>query len=92
MGVVFARADRGPLSPRILRHEYIHVLQQRELLFLPFFVIYFLEWLFRLAYCRRPMRAYFSLSMEREAYLNDDDPDYPEKRKMFAWTRFIRNS
>ena len=30
----------GPLSPVESNHEYIHTLQQRELLFIPFYLIY----------------------------------------------------
>jgi hypothetical protein len=46
-GLIFVR--RGyTFTPTDLNHERIHTRQQLELLFLPFFLLYILEWLFRL--------------------------------------------
>jgi hypothetical protein len=46
-GLIFVRKDYA-FTPTDLNHERIHTRQQLELLFLPFFLLYLLEWLFRL--------------------------------------------
>lgn len=67
----------------MLRHEHIHLQQQRELLFIPFFVIYLVEWVARLFIS--PKTAYRDISFEREAFANEDDINY--KRQHFAQWR-----
>ena len=46
-GLIFVRRGRS-FTPTDLNHERIHSRQQRELLYLPFFLFYLLEYLFRL--------------------------------------------
>jgi len=88
-GIILVR--RGyRLSERQLMHERIHFRQQRELLWLPFFILYILEFLVR--YLRNGFKwdkAYRSISFEREAYQNEDNPKYLEERKVFAWRRYV---
>jgi len=85
-GVVFAKCR---LSRQELNHEYIHTLQQRELLFVGFYIIYIIEWLVRLVLCRNAFKAYLNISFEREAYDRMKDLNYAQKRKFFAWTKYI---
>lgn len=89
LGIVLARKDWGELSERDRNHEYIHTLQQREMLFLPFFLWYVLEWLWLWARCRDRMEAYRNVSFEREAYTMQHDRDYPRRRKPFSWLRYM---
>ena len=86
-GVVFAKYQ---LSRSEQCHEYIHTLQQRELLFLGFYILYVAEWLVRLIQFRSPTKAYQHISFEREAYANMDNPNYTNRRKMFAWTNYMK--
>lgn len=74
-----------------LRHELIHTRQQLEMLFLPFFVWYVVEWLVLCLRYRDRMKAYRNISFEREAYRNQDDEKYLEHRKMYAWTKEIKS-
>ena len=46
-GLIFVRRGHA-FTPTDLNHERIHIRQQLELLYLPFFLLYLLEWLFRL--------------------------------------------
>lgn len=89
LGVVFARKECRPLSDRTLRHEAIHTAQMRELAYIGFYIIYLLEWLFRLL--RQSWtgeNAYRSISFEKEAYRNQDRKTYLSYRKHFAqWRR-----
>lgn len=82
-GVVFVRGKR-PISATIQNHEAIHTAQMREMLWLIFYVVYFVEWLFRLF---RKGNAYRQISFEREAYENQDDRNYLCRRRRFAQWR-----
>lgn len=76
-----------PLSRVEFNHELIHVAQQRELLYLPFFVCYLAEWLFLLCRHRSRMEAYRRISFEREAYRHQAEPEYLSRRKHYAMWR-----
>jgi hypothetical protein len=72
----------------LILHERIHLKQQLELLVLPFYVIYGVEFLIHLVRYKDSEKAYRNISFEREAYASDWDFEYLEKRKYFAmWRR-----
>ncbi len=77
------------LSDELMNHERIHTAQQREMLFVFFYLAYFLEWMVRL-----PMRgnAYRNISFEREAYANQRNLDYLKHRKLDAWRNYMKRS
>ncbi|MBO5613322.1 MAG: hypothetical protein J5905_02310 [Prevotella sp.] len=85
-GIVFSRE---PLSEEEKRHEYIHTLQQREMLFIFFYIWYAIEWLVKLAKYRNRYLAYRNLSFEKEAYRHQTDASYPKLRKRFAWKNYL---
>lgn len=85
LGLVFCRVDKGRLRPKDINHEYIHTLQQRELLYIGFALIYYGEWLYRAIRMRSFMKAYRALYFEREAYDHENDLDYKNHRRPFAW-------
>lgn len=88
LGVCFVR--RGYIvSARLLSHESIHTAQMRELLWLPFYVLYLLEFIVRWPLCGFDRsRAYRSISFEREAYGKQDNINYLASRPLFAqWRR-----
>ena len=76
-----------PLNPRELNHELIHAAQQRELLFLPFFFWYGLEWLILFLKYRNAIEAYRHIRFEKEAYQHQNDLSYLERRKLFQYLR-----
>ena len=88
-GYVFCRVDKGRLPEAAKNHEFIHSLQQREMLFIGFYVWYVIEWLFHLIRLRNFMKAYYALSFEREAYAMQEDLNYKYKRKKFASFRLM---
>jgi len=55
----------------LINHEKIHLKQQAELLVVPFFVWYLIEYLVRLVLLRNHNAAYRNISFEREAYANE---------------------
>ena len=68
-----------------LNHELIHVAQQRELLYLPFFLWYGLEWLILLIKYRDGMQAYRNIRFEREAYQHQYDLTYLQHRRHYHY-------
>lgn len=69
----------------LLNHERIHTAQMRELGFIFFYILYGLEWLFRLPF---KGNAYRNISFEREAYDHQNQPSYLEVRKHYAPYRY----
>lgn len=88
-GVLFTRRKGTEISEKTLRHETIHTQQMKELWYLPFYIIYVVEWLNKLIYYRDTHEAYRNIGFEREAYANEEDPDYLEHRKRFAWVEYV---
>jgi hypothetical protein len=80
---------RVSLDGRVIRHELIHFRQQLELLVLPFYILYLLNYLLNLIIYRDHDKAYRNISFELEAYSNDQDADYLLNRKMFAWFNYL---
>lgn len=73
----------------LINHESIHLRQQLELLILPFYVIYFLEFLMRLIQYRNWYKAYRNISFEREAYYNEANLDYLKNRKVWSFLKYF---
>lgn len=84
-GIIFCRSDKGRIDAVTKNHEYIHTLQQREMLYIGFTLWYVVEWLYRFVKCRDFMKAYYNLYFEREAYKMERDFGYVERRKPFGW-------
>jgi len=74
----------------LINHEKIHIRQQLELLLLPFFIWYFLEYLIRLLQYGRHATAYRNISFEREAYNNDHNLEYIQNRKFWNFVNYIK--
>lgn len=85
-GTIWTR-DASWIDKYVVNHERIHSAQQRELLWIPFYVFYIVEYLFRLLVERNPMKAYRKVSHEREAYQNDHNLAYLKHRKHYAMWR-----
>lgn len=67
----------------LINHEKIHLKQQLELLIIPFFVIYVLEFYIRLLQYNNWKMAYRNISFEREAYENEKDLNYIKRRPLW---------
>lgn len=66
-------------------HEKIHTAQMKELLYVFFYILYFIEWLFNLIFW--PRSAYRHISFEKEAYKHQRDLKYLDTRKHYAQWR-----
>lgn len=70
-----------------INHETIHFQQALELLVIPFYVLYILEWFIKLFFYGAD--SYRNISFEREAYGNDSNLDYLKTRKRYNWIKLI---
>ena len=85
-GVLFVK-NNAKISDKDLMHESIHSEQIKELLYIPFYIWYFIEWIIKLFIYRDFKKAYRNISFEKEAYLNQYNYDYLKNRKRYAWIR-----
>ena len=83
-GILFARKN-AKLSDSTLNHESIHTAQMKELLYVPFYLLYGAEWLVK--FIKNGFKghtAYRNLSFEKEAYNNEHDLNYLKTRRHYA--------
>jgi hypothetical protein len=73
----------------LLNHEKIHIRQQLEMLVIPFYILYFLEFLIRYLQYKNWNLAYRNISFEREAYANEKDLNYLKKRSFWRFYKFL---
>lgn len=84
---IFARHE---LTDKTIRHEKIHIRQQKEMLVIFFLLWYGIEWLLRLIQYRNRMTAYKNISFEREAYDNMSNIGYLYTRKAYSFIKYIK--
>ena len=70
-----------------VNHESIHWKQQMEILIIPFYIWYLLEWGIKIFIYGK--NAYRNISFEKESYNNDNNLDYLKKRKPYNWIKLI---
>lgn len=91
-----------PISEITYNHESIHLQQELDFVFgceklyilggCIFYIWYFIEWLIKAIlslFTLGKIKAYRSISFEQEAYKNQKDLDYLDKRKRFDWIKNI---
>lgn len=81
-GFIFTLRDLAPIE---LNHELIHSAQQRELLYIPFFIWYGIEWFILFLKYRDWSKAYFHIQFEREAYNHQNNMYYLKHRRHFLY-------
>lgn len=87
---VFVKYSSDKENPIFINHERIHLRQQVELLVIPFFIWYFLEFLVRFIQYRNWDLAYRNISFEREAYAKENDLGYLKRRVFWSFPKYIR--
>jgi len=88
---VFLKNKDLKLNKVVLNHEKIHLRQQLELLIIPFYIWYILEFFIRLLYYRNWHLAYRNISFEREAYRNEFNLNYLKHRRFWRFLNYLRN-
>lgn len=77
-------------NPQIIQHEIIHLKQQLELLILPFYILYLLNYLVNLLRYKNHNKAYLNIIFEKEAYANDTDVLYLHQRTFWAFIKYLK--
>ena len=86
--IIFVRKElKDNFKEQNLNHEKIHTAQMKELLFIFCYLWYGIEWSIRLIIYWSPSKAYRNMWFEREAYNNQDNLEYLNNRKFFAFLR-----
>lgn len=86
--IVVSQSDLKQNSVMI-NHEKIHIRQQLEMLILPFFIWYGIEFLVRILIHKDRNKAYRAISFEREAYENEKDLNYLKKRPFWRFLNYL---
>jgi hypothetical protein len=88
--IIFAE-EKYRNNPVMFNHEKIHHRQQLELLIIPYYLWYFIEyWSAMFSNGFRHHQAYLSVSFEQEAFAMEKDLKYLKHRKWLAsWPFFI---
>lgn len=81
---ILTSLPKNRMPVRVKRHEIIHLRQQLELLIVPFYLWYIME------FCWYRLRndsytAYRKIRFEREAWANDSHCGYLRRRKPWNW-------
>lgn len=84
--IIFTQENDGT-NLVLLNHEKIHIKQQLELLIIPFFIWYGLEFLIRYVKYRDWSMAYRNICFEREAYKNEKDLNYLKRRSFYMFIK-----
>ena len=93
-GVLFVREENQDfVNKTVINHESIHTEQIKEMLYIFFYIWYGIEWLIKFIISpylfKTNKNAYHNISFEQEAYYNEDDYNYLNKRKRYSWLKYI---
>jgi hypothetical protein len=73
----------------VINHERIHIAQQKELLVIPFYIIYLLNWIINIGRYFIPVIAYRRIIFEKEAKYNENNLEYLKDRKIFNFIKYV---
>ena len=74
----------------LIRHERIHLRQEIELLILPFYIFYLLNYLVNIYRFSDHHKAYLQIIFEQEAYAGEENSAYLDYRPYYAWRKFMK--
>ncbi|WP_306353215.1 hypothetical protein [Flavobacterium sp. '19STA2R22 D10 B1'] len=86
---ILVREKKHKEDTVLINHEKIHIRQQIELLIVPFFLWYGIEFLYRYYQKRNWHQAYRNISFEREAYGEEQDLIYLKRRTFWRFLKYV---
>lgn len=89
---IILREDRLKFDSVFMQHERIHLKQQLEMLIIPFYIWYGVEFIVRWLQYKERHLAYKNISFEREAYTNEKQINYVKTRKFWAFLKYTKSS
>jgi hypothetical protein len=84
---IYLKRPPKKVSKATISHEEIHWHQQIEMLVIPFYMWYCVEYLIKLL--KYKGAAYYNISFEREAYTNETSFKYVENRELYSWFKYL---
>ena len=87
---IFLKGKKHVSNPVMMQHEKIHIRQQMELLILPFFIWYGIEYFIRILQYKNKHLAYRNISFEREAYANESQNNFLQKRRFWNFLKYLK--
>ena len=87
---IFLKEKKDVSNPVMMQHEKIHIRQQMELLILPFFIWYGIEYFIRILQYKNKHLAYRNISFEREAYANESENNFLQKRRFWNFLKYLK--
>lgn len=87
---VFLKHKHLKTDINLVNHEKIHLRQQLELLIIPFYLWYGIEFFIRLLVYKNWNEAYKNISFEREAFSNEKDLNYLKSRPFLNFIKCIK--
>ncbi len=86
---ILIKRRRDFANEQLLRHEHIHIRQQLELLILPFYLFYLLNYFVNLIIYFNHDKAYRNIVFEKEAYENDGNIGYLRSRRAWSFLKYF---
>lgn len=86
---VIIKMDDKLVNKTMINHEKIHLRQQLELLIIGFYILYIVEFFIHYLRLRNRVKAYLNISFEREAYSNEENPEYLKFRKNWSFLKYL---
>lgn len=75
----------------VVNHESIHIQQALEMLVIPFYIAYGLNYFINL-FRKTENGPYKAIVFEKEANANENNLNYLKERKLYAWTKCFRKN
>ena len=85
---VFLKQKNMKTNAILINHEYIHLRQQLELLVIPFYFLYIIEFCVNCIIYKSFAKAYINISFEKEAYKNEKDLEYLKPRPFWNFVKY----
>lgn len=90
--IVFVRNQQQKEDAVLMNHERIHLRQQMEMLVLPFYLWYAMEYMIRFLRFKNHYLAYRNISFERESFDCQSNLNYLSERKPYSFLFYLKNS
>lgn len=87
--ILFWLFCRHQPSETTITHENIHFRQELEMIFIFFYLWYAIEYVVRLLQYLDFHQAYRNISLEREAYTQQNSPTYLSTRPLYSWIHYL---
>ena len=88
---IFVNSEKHKNDVVVMNHEKIHLKQQLELLVIPFYILYLIDYAIGIAKYRNTRLAYRNITWEKEAYRNESNLNYLKNRKWYSFMKYVTN-